>query len=77
MTSHTLQLDPPLDVVVKQHGAGWALLYTDYGPDLNAVFLVALKTDGSMRHYSATQVKLARNHTYDLATARAQSEVNT
>lgn len=65
MTAHTLQLNPPLPVVT-QHGEGWALFFTDYGLMENAVFTVATRKTGSIRHYNSSQVRLSPNHTFGI-----------
>ena len=40
----------------------------DYGPHEDCVFLVALEDGGDMKHYTARQVKICKNHTFDIRT---------
>jgi hypothetical protein len=73
MTSHSIQLDPPIEVIVD-HGNGWAIFYTDYGPGLNAVWTVALDADGSIKHYQTIEVRLRSNYTFGLKRKIKESE---
>jgi hypothetical protein len=72
LTAHTVHLDPPLEVFTEAHGEGWALLFTDYGPGINAVWTIASKSDGRLRHYETIQVRLSANFTYGISPAQGR-----
>lgn len=67
MSAHTIQLNPPIPVTTE-HGEGYAMLYTDYGPLENACWTIARRSDGMIRHYNTAQVKLSTNYTYRINT---------
>ena len=52
--------------ILKRIDNGWALIYVDNGPNLNADWVVANKSTGQLRHYSTIQLKLAPNFTHGL-----------
>lgn len=48
------------------HGESIALFIIDYGPQINTVWVVANKLDGSIRHYDSNQITLTQNDTLDI-----------
>lgn len=52
--------------VSTPHGDGQALFLIDVGAHEDCVFLVALQETGEMKHYTARQVKICKNHTFDI-----------
>ena len=48
------------------HGEGIALFIIDYGPQVNTIWVVANRKDGTIRHYDSNQIKLTNNHTLDI-----------
>lgn len=47
-------------------GIGQALFLIDYGPHENIIFVIALKKDGVIKHFSSEQIKLSTNYTLDI-----------
>lgn len=50
--------------VETPHGDGQVLFLMDYGPHENTVFIVALETTREIKHYTTTQIKICKNHTF-------------
>jgi len=48
-------------------GKGYAFLITDYGWNANTVWTVVL-SDGQVRHFQLTQIKIAPDHTWGVNT---------
>lgn len=48
------------------HGESIALFIIDYGPQINTVWVVANKLDGSIRHYDSNQITLTKNDTLNI-----------
>ena len=61
--------------VTTPHGDGQALFLIDYGPHEDAVFLVALEQSGDMKHYTARQVKICKNHTFNINNGQQHDQV--
>lgn len=51
--------------VETPHGDGIALFVIDYGPHENTVFVVALQSTRSIKHYTSEQIKICKNFTFD------------
>jgi hypothetical protein len=48
------------------HGLGQVLFVLDYGVHHNTVWVVVLKSDGSIKHYDSNHIKVERNFTLDM-----------
>jgi hypothetical protein len=48
------------------HGVGQVMFLIDYGIHHNTVWVIALKSDGSIKHYDSNQIKMERNYTLDM-----------
>lgn len=59
-----LELENPIEVTTP-HGEGLCIIVADYGVHLNTCWVVIL-TDGSIKHYTSEQIKVARNYTFNL-----------
>jgi hypothetical protein len=57
---HTFEPKDPIEVITE-HGLGIVLYVTVYGPHSNDIFCVATKSDGSLRHYQTTQLRLSES----------------
>ena len=56
--------------VETPHGEGIPLFLIDYGPQLNAVWVVANRENGVIRHYDSKQITLTVNHTLEINNKR-------
>jgi len=49
-------------------GHVWLIIFIDYGPLENSVFVGVVKSTGEIKHFSSNQVKLLKNNTFDIRT---------
>lgn len=50
--------------VSTPHGDGLALFLMDYGPHENTVWVVALESEGRVKHYTSEDIRICHNHTF-------------
>jgi hypothetical protein len=62
-----IQLNPTITVETPL-GTGRALLVLDYGMDVNTCWVIALDTDGQIKHFDSNQIRLQKNYTYGSGT---------
>ena len=48
------------------HGEGIGLFIIDYGPQINTIWVIANKEDGTIRHYDSNQIRLTKNSTLSI-----------
>jgi len=58
-----LQLNPTIPVRTKL-GRGRALLIIDYGTELNSCWVVALNSNGQIKHFNSNDLILEENYTF-------------
>ena len=59
------ELRQPLEAETSL-GDVWLILFIDYGPLENSVFVGVVKHTGEVKHFSSNQVKLLKNCTFDI-----------
>jgi len=52
--------------ITTPHGVCQVLFIIDYGPHQNTVWVAASVSDGSIRHYDSSQIKLDKNYTLNM-----------
>ena len=57
------------------HGLCQVLFLIDYGPHQNTVWVAAAQTDGAIRHYDSNQIRLAKNHTFEIGVEKMSSPI--
>jgi hypothetical protein len=62
-----LELKQPLEAETDL-GEVILLLFIDYGPLENSVFVGVIKSTGEIKHFSSNQVKLLKNYTFGIRT---------
>ena len=50
------------------HGDGQAMFLIDYGPHENTIWVVCLESDGSIKHYNSTHIRVCKNNTFNINT---------
>ena len=65
-----LELRQPLEAETSL-GDVWLILFIDYGPLENSVFVGVVKHTGEVKHFSSNQVKLLKNCTFGIRTELA------
>lgn len=63
--SNMLQLDPSI-LVETPLGRGYALFLIDYGMHQNTCWIVALESNGIVKHFDCNDIILSTNYTYGL-----------
>ena len=61
------ELRQPLEAETEL-GHVWLIIFIDYGPLENSVFVGVIKSTGEIKHFSSNQVKLLKNNTFDIRT---------
>jgi hypothetical protein len=54
--------------VETPHGDGVVLFIMDYGVQHNTIWIVSLESDGCIKHYDSSQIKVCQNYTLNLNT---------
>jgi hypothetical protein len=60
-----IQLKPEICVTTPL-GDGLAVMVIDYGLNHNTCWVVALQSDGQIKHFDSNDIKLCYNHTYKI-----------
>jgi hypothetical protein len=60
-----IQLKPEICVTTPL-GVGLAVMVIDYGLNHNTCWVVALQSDGQIKHFDSNDIKLCYNHTYKI-----------
>jgi len=71
-----LQLDPTI-LVETPLGQGQAILIIDYGMHQNTCWVVALVSNGVIKHFDCNDVVMASNYTYGLNVAKHKTNFKT
>ena len=62
-----IELRQPLEAETSL-GDVWLILFIDYGPLENSVFVGIVKKTGEVKHFSSEQVKISKNCTFGIRT---------
>ncbi len=60
-----LQLNPEIWVETPL-GDGLAVMVIDYGLNHNTCWVVALESDGQIKHFDSNDIRVCYNHTYKI-----------
>lgn len=69
-----LELKQPLEAETTL-GEAWLIMFIDYGPLENSVFVGVVKHSGEVKHFSSNQVKLTKNCTFGIRTELKLNEL--